>query len=377
LDSAGNPVQIKGGARYVYRSTKRNFGGMVIQQAENEITPAQTFLVGRYSENVGKQNRVGMLFTGRLDDNENAYTGAIDGFFRLNQRLSLSYMGVANGNSGSTSSLGGYARLYHLSNHLIAYWTQSFIPENFSLPMGFVSRTNVIATTPGFYFRHHYKWLPKFIRFSEPGLYVEVYHQASTRKLQESSININPVWLAFQNGGGFGYFTFLYEQNIADNFNPLEIPIQAGHYRYTRHKLYYFTDRSKKISWTLNYDFGKYYNGELSYYEGNLRIAPIPNVSFSFNYGQNVFEKVGESDERKSVRLYSVESRLALNPRMQLISFFQKNSSGNRENWNIRFAWEFKPLSFVYLIFNNKTFYTTEKESDQHVIAKVSYLKQF
>jgi hypothetical protein len=90
-----------------------------------------------------------------------------------------------------------------------------------------------------------------------------------------------------------------------------------------------------------------------------------------------VFEKVGESDERKSVRLYSVESRLALNPRMQLISFFQKNSSGNRENWNIRFAWEFKPLSFVYLIFNNKTFYTTEKESDQHVIAKVSYLKQF
>jgi hypothetical protein len=381
LDDSGNPIPIDAGARYVYRSSKRNYGVMAIRQGENASTEHQNFFIGRYSENIGKQNRVGGLLTSRLGDgnSNHDYTGAVDGFFRLNQNLSFSFMGIANGNnySSSANSVGGYARLYHLSNNLIAYWTQSYVPDNFNPVTGFASRTDVIATTPGFYLRRHHGWLPAFIRFSEPGLYVEVYHKASTRQLQESSFNFNPIWFAFQNGGAFGYFANVYRQHLDKTFNPLEITIGPGTYDYVRHKLYFSTDPSRKLSAIFNYDFGNYYNGTLNYYEGNVRIAPTPHVSVTFTYGNNVFESVGENNVTKSVSLYSVESRLAINPRLQLISFYQKNSVGNRDTWNMRFAWEFKPLSFVYLVFNNRAYDTTERQSEQHFIAKVSYLKQF
>jgi hypothetical protein len=380
LDDAGNPIPIRAGGRYVHRSSKRNFGAMAIRLESGNDMHGENFFIGRYSENIGRQNRLGALVTSRLGGSaSDAVTGALDGFFRLNQKLSFTFMGIANENpqEENATSFAGYARVYHLSNNLIAYWTQSYVPDNFNPVAGFVSRRNVIATTPGFYFRHQYRWLPKFIRFSEPGLYVEVYHKASTRDLQEASININPVWLAFQSGGGFGYFTFLYRQNIDEVFTPLDITIAPGDYRYVRHKLYYFSDKSKKVSWTLNYDFGDYYDRDLSYYEGTLRIAPRPHTSFTLSYGTNTFTNVGENTERKSISLYSIESRLALNPRVQLISFYQRNTSGNRGTWNVRFAWEFKPLSFVYLIFNNRAFETTERQSEQHLIAKLSYLKQF
>jgi hypothetical protein len=381
LDDSGNPIPIDAGARYVYRSSRRNYGAMAIRQHENANTLAQNFFIARYSENIGKQNRVGGLITSRLSagNDQHDYTGAVDGFFRINQNLSFTFMGIANGNNyqSSDNSFGGYARLYHLSNNLIAYWTQSYVPKNFNPVTGFASRTDVIATTPGFYIRKRHDWLPKFIRFSEPGLYVEIYHKASTRKLQESSFNVNPVWLAFQNGGAFGYFANFYRQHLDLSFNPLGVTIAPGNYDYVRHKLYFSTDPSRKLSATFMHDFGDYYNGKLNYYEGNVRIAPMPHVSFKFTYGNNIFQNVGEEDQTTYVSLYSIESRLAVNPRLQLISFYQKNSADDRDTWNIRFAWEFKPLSFVYLVFNNRAYDAMERQTEQHVIAKVSYLKQF
>ena len=62
LDDAGNPIPLDAGGRYVYRSKKRNFGTLIMRQRQNDITPVRTFL-GRYSENIGKQSRIGGLVT--------------------------------------------------------------------------------------------------------------------------------------------------------------------------------------------------------------------------------------------------------------------------------------------------------------------------
>jgi len=59
LDAEGNPVPIVLGARIVNRSTKSNTGFMYVRQKGNDINSATDFLVGRYSQNIGKQNRIG------------------------------------------------------------------------------------------------------------------------------------------------------------------------------------------------------------------------------------------------------------------------------------------------------------------------------
>jgi len=88
---------------------------------------------------------------------------------------------------------------------------------------------------------------------------------------------------------------------------------------------------------------------------------------------------VGETLTTSNVDLYSIEGRFALNPRLQLIGFFQKNSENNSQNYNIRFSWEYQPLSYIYLVFNKQAFNPnlTISKSENHTIAKISYLKQF
>jgi len=88
---------------------------------------------------------------------------------------------------------------------------------------------------------------------------------------------------------------------------------------------------------------------------------------------------VGDLKVNTTIDLYGIEGRFAINPRIQLIGIYQKNSENNSQNYNIRFSWEYKPLSYVYFVFNHRGFDDLQSKTkmEDHVIAKVSYLKQF
>lgn len=132
------------------------------------------------------------------------------------------------------------------------------------------------------------------------------------------------------------------------------------------------------ISYFVLTSWGGYYNGRLWSIDSNIRLAPTPHFQLNFSYQNNRFRGVGINQEDANVHLWSIESRMAVNPRLQLISFYQFNASANRDVWNIRLSWEFRPLSFVYLVFNQRSFNTiNERQQSQHLIGKVMYLKQF
>jgi hypothetical protein len=86
---------------------------------------------------------------------------------------------------------------------------------------------------------------------------------------------------------------------------------------------------------------------------------------------------VGSENRTKTIHLVSVETRLALNPVVQLTSLYQRNSVSKEAAYNIRFSWEYQPLSYVFLVFNKRAFTTTIRESHANAIVKLSYLKQF
>ena len=66
-------------------------------------------------------------------------------------------------------------------------------------------------------------------------------------------------------------------------------------------------------------------------------------------------------------------------PRLQLIGFYQKNTTDNLNSVNMRLAWEYQPLSYVYLVFNTLNYQGTDstQQKQQSFLAKLSYLKQF
>jgi hypothetical protein len=381
LDNSGNPIPIDAGGRFVYRSSKRNFGAIVMRQRASDNIPGTNFFVGRYSQNLGKLNRIGALVTVKDNKDGSNVVSAVDGFFRLGESHQLNTMLIhsATSNTGKPG-FSGFAQYYYTSNQWKFWWTQSFVTKDFNPELGFVSRNDVIATTPGVFWYYRGKALPfpKLIRASEPGAWVEMYHQASTGKLIERQIGLNPVWFNFQKGGFVGYIIYHNFQRLTETFSPLGIDILPGGYSYLNHQVYYNTDQSRIISTGFDYLWGNYFNGKLSSGNFRLQIAPVPHFSITAQYNRNHFKNVGNPATSKTVSLYSISGRLALNPRLQLIGFYQKNSENNQGNYNIRFSWEYEPLSYFYVVFNHRGFdgIMQKRQTEDHSIIKISYLKQ-
>jgi hypothetical protein len=157
----------------------------------------------------------------------------------------------------------------------------------------------------------------------------------------------------------------------------LGVLIQPGDYAYHRLKSMFKSDQSKKVAYSFTYETGGYYDGRLESLSLSGRISPIPHLYFLMHYTRNRLWGVGNPEQDQVTHLLAPQVRLALNPRVQLIGHYQKNTVDNRGVWNVRFSWEFQPLSFLYLVYNNNTYQSTDRFAHQQVIGKVTYLKQF
>jgi Domain of unknown function (DUF5916)/Carbohydrate family 9 binding domain-like len=382
LDEVGNPIPIDAGARFVYRSTKSNYGGMYIRQRASGALPATNFLIGRFSQNMGQRSRIGGLLTVKENQLNTNILGTIDGFARFNEAQSLNYMATASHDSKTnTTGIAAAAQYYYATNQWKIWWTQSIVSKNYNPEVGFVSRNDVIGTTPGIFWFNRGKWIPfkKIIRAYEPSLLLEFYHQASTGRLIERSYGISPFWVMLQSGGFLGHIHTPTFQYLTAPFSPLGVKIKAGAYRYTRNAVYWSSDGSKKLSFAWTGEYGKYFDGRLNTTDFKLQLAPIPHISINGRFNRNHFIGVGEAKTTKTVDLWAIESRFALNPRLQFIGFYQRNTDAKADNYNARLSWEYQPLSFIYVVFNKREFQSLTpnvRSQEDHVIAKISYLRQ-
>lgn len=146
-----------------------------------------------------------------------------------------------------------------------------------------------------------------------------------------------------------------------------------------RHQIYASTDPSRMLNLQTIYNWGTYFGGKLNSGDWTLQFAPIPHFSLSGRFNRNRFTGVGQDKTNSTVDLYAIEGRFALNPRLQLIGFCQRNSENQSQNYNIRLSWEYQPLSYIYVVLNHRGFQNLQlkTQTEDHVIAKVSYLKQF
>jgi hypothetical protein len=382
LDSSGNPIPIIAGGRLVHRSDKLNYGVIVMRQGNTGGYPFTNFFVGRLSENFGQLNRVGLMTTIKNDALGSGVENTLDGFFRMGEGHSLNTI-LTHSYSTFTAKSGfaGAAQYYYSTNQCKIWWTESVVTKDFNPEMGFVSRTDVIATTPGIFYYYRGKHLPlkKYLLAWEPSISPEIYHQASTGKLIETTVTTYPIWLNFKSGAYFGYGFIPTYQNLTDPFVPLGVPIAVGEYHYLQHQIWCSTNPSKILNLQFIYTWGGYYNGKLNSGDWKLQFAPIPNISLTGEFNRNKFFGVGEQETYTTVDLFVLQGRFALNPRVQLTVFYQKNTENSSQNYNIRFSWEYQPLSYIYLIFNHQGFDPMGSKAvfEDHAIAKINFLKQF
>ncbi|UXX78808.1 carbohydrate binding family 9 domain-containing protein [Reichenbachiella carrageenanivorans] len=381
------PARIDGGARYTMRNDDRSTAGLYMHQAQTANSPAASFAVGRYIQNYGKENNVGIMFTHRLDEaskelgvtQSNNTTLTVDGLIRPKSELTFSYLlSGSRDNSNDTLGLAGKLFAGYNTNKFYLGWLTNFVTEDYNPDMGFVFQKNVIWHNPGGYFIWRPKSIPWIRRF-DPGAFFNYYQDASDpTNFQQASIYLFPIYVYFTDGSFFEYAIYPTWQNINFDFAPLGISIAQDEYYYTRHQINYNSDQSRKLSVSGKLGWGGFYNGKRLTANGGLRYAPIPHVAFTADYEYNNLDNLGVLLEDLDTHLVTFGARFALNPRLQLSAFYQYNSFDEQGRWNVRGSWEYRPLSFIYLVFNDTQINGLEHPLEQQqLIGKVTFLKQF
>ncbi|MEM8968527.1 MAG: DUF5916 domain-containing protein [Bacteroidota bacterium] len=386
-DFNAEPARIDAGARYTMRNEKRAIAGLYIHQAETENSPAASFGVARYLHNYGSENNVGVMLTHRLDEasselglaQRNNTTLTVDGFMRPKDELTISYM-VSGSRDNSNDTLGVAGNFFagYSTNRWYLGWLTNFVSQNYNPDMGFVFQKNVIWHNPGGYFIWRPKNLPWIRRF-DPGLFVNYYQDANNPgNFQQGSLYLFPIYIFFANNSFLEYAIYPTWQNINFDFAPLGIRIAQDNYYYTRQAVRFRTDQSAKLSVSGTIEWGGFYNGQRTSVEAGLRFVPIPHVALTADYEFNDLRNLGEQMENLRTHLTTLGTRFALNPRVQLSAFYQYNTFDEQGRWNIRGSWEYQPLSFIYLVFNDTRIDGLENPlEEQQFISKITFLKQF
>lgn len=381
------PAPIDVGARFTQRTEKQAIAGLYVRQRETDNSPTSNFGVARYLRNYGRENNVGLMVTHRLDESSseldlasnNNTTFTLDGQIRPSSQVDIQYI-LTTSIDEQTGETGYAGRIFagNTSNKAYFGWVTEYTDANYNPAMGFVRQTNVISHNPGGY----YIWRPKKIDWIwrwDPGAFITYNHDATNpSNFQQASIWIFPVWLYFKDRSFLEMSFTPTWQNINFPFTPLGLEIARDNYYYTRYTIRYNTDRSKKWSASGRYDFGKFYNGDRNTAVLSGRFAPIPHIALTVDYEHNDLNGVGTENRDLNTDLITVGSRFAVNPRLQLSAFYQYNSFDDQGRWNVRASWEYQPLSFVYVVFNDSRIEDEfEPFQEQQFISKITLVKQF
>lgn len=386
LSNQGTPIPIDAGARFVNQNSNYTLGAMAIRQRETGSTPGSNFGVFRYSKNLSGQSRIGGLTTFRNDQSlgttaaRNNSTFTIDGFHRFNQSLSMQAMLSSSHDDITKDGLGGQFWIGY-TNNFIYIGLLEYYNRNYNPGMGLeILNDNYIMTSPAMNLDLRPEWLPSFIRSYNPGVYAYIFHDSENFDHLFSYMGIGFIELNFQNGS---QFDITYEPNWQDletSFFPVGIEVAPGSYQYDRFYINLATNPSSRISGGIRTALGNYFDGTLNQVTFSGRLAPIPFIALEASYELSEISDLGVNAIDETTRLLQIGPSFALNPKVLFSGLYQWNDVSDQHLWNARFSWEFRPLSFVYLVLNSSVAdnpVNTGRINQQQYIAKVSYVHQF
>lgn len=387
LSPTGKPLPIHVGARVIHQDSHKSYGALVVTQDGEDTVRSTQFGTMRYLQNIGNKFRLGGMLNYRNDNLDNGnrlsnVVGTSDFFYRPSQPLNIRGMVSLSRDDRAGTGAAYLAGMEFSKNWININWLQVLSSVNYQPASGFTARTNFIYTNPSVEFLIQKDWLPKKVWYLGATVSAEVFHQASTGIFQEADFKVTPARVVFRNLSSLGFTINPVRQRLQTPFTPLPgISFAAGDYHYLRYQIAGETNLSAKYSLQFQASTGGYFDGNLNNVVVTGRVAPLPHVALSVTYTGNWFTATEQSKPNAETHLIAPELRLAINPLIQFSTFYQYNTAVNNGSLNARFSWQYRPLSFVYLVFNSNRAINPTPEgiinSTQSGIFKVSYIKQF
>ena len=385
LDASGQQIPLDGGLRLTSRSPDQQLGLLAMSQQELDTSPASMFGVARYSRNLSGQSRLGGMLTVRRDDAvgggivpaRDNFTYTLDGLWRPNQAFGVQAMISASDDDVEGDGLGAQFWAFYENNWLYAglleYYNRDYEPG-----IGLeILDANYVMHSPSISFDLRSERFHKSIRSFNPGATAYIFTSSEDGDLLFGYAPIRPLRLYFQNGAEVSFIVEPNWQRLQSAFFPAGIEVAPGKYDYTRYRANWVTDQSAALSAELSFETGDYFDGRLDTASASVRYAPMPELEFSADFDINNIRGLGIAEVDDQAEVLGVSVRVAPSPRLQFSVVYQENSFGDRESWNAKLSWEYRPLSYIYLVYNRNASSGQPLGNDpraEQFILKLTYL---
>lgn len=378
------PIPMLGGARLTGRAGPYYLAFLDMQTRSEGAVPANNFAVGRIRRDFLSNSDLGGMFINRQSKRPNDYNRLIGGDvnIRFSQDLKI---GAVLAKTETPGLLGddGFRKVEVLGQTDLVRFIGSYldIQKNFKPEVGFVRR-------PGRKILHNEFGLrPQFSRDTRLGsfirnifaLVISDYAMLSAgdteTKLLRSQFRID-----FQNGSNFQTEYIQNFERLSGSFGirkPSDgrpgISIPKGDYRYNEFLVSYSSNQSRLLSGTVQYRKGDFYSGNKRTVILGAKFQPGYHFSSNVNFERN---DIKLQEGSFSTDLANWEINYAFNPKMFLSALIQYSSAENQISSNIRFRLIHRPLSDLFVVYNEVR-NTQSQQSDHQISLKYTHLFNF
>ncbi|MBI4457013.1 MAG: carbohydrate binding family 9 domain-containing protein [Acidobacteria bacterium] len=378
LSDDGSVIPILAGTRLTGRTGAYEIGLLNIQQREQGLSNATNFTVGRFRRNIFGNSDVGVMLANReVQDSAhfNRVVGA-DANLRFGQNLNVSsYIAKAITPSSAARDLAGRVSV----NYKDQFWdlrsSYTEIQDNFVDEMGFVPRRGIRKYAGYFGMTFRPKSVRRIIRQIFPHIQIDYIlnrdENLDTRYLDTRYIDYHfPI--TFQNGSFIELGVNPTLERLVKRFRiQRDVFVPSGVYKFDEYFVMGRSDNSRRIFGNIRWAVGRFYTGYKHTYGlgGTFRLNH--KFSTSFSYTQN---NINLPQGHFKTDLLTTRVNYSFSTFMFLNALIQYNSDARQWSSNIRFNIIHRPLSDLFIVYNERRDSISGGLVDRALIGKFTYM---
>ncbi|HVH28786.1 MAG TPA: DUF5916 domain-containing protein [Vicinamibacterales bacterium] len=374
LSAAGTPIPIIGGARTSGRIGGFDTGFLAMKTETQSLTPSNNYVVGRMKRNLMRSSWIGAIATSRAStfSDYNLVYGA-DAHFQFYERLEFDTYLLASDTPGLEGSR--QARRFQSAwrdDEFSISGQYNEVQTNFNPEVGFVRRGDNAQ------YQGQVSYQPQFrnndtIRNLNFSTGIDYYRGVSSGQI-ETRAQEATMGIEFDNNSNAGFTVTNTFDRLLEPDRIQGIRLAPGDYEYLGYGANYSSNNSRRISGSASADWGEFWDGTRRSLGGSVSVKPDHHLNVSFNYSRNNLELANGATVTNLVGTRIV---YGFSPRSFFNAFVQYNSSTREVSTNIRFNIMYRPLSDVYIVYNNRQDTSVGQPVERALIVKVTRLWTF
>jgi hypothetical protein len=352
---AGRSIPIQAGGRLTGKAGKFSLGALNVQTGDDAAVnvEAANFTVVRAKRDILRRSSIGAMFTnrstlvGRAGGNEGYGVDATFGFYqnlRIDGYVARTH---TDGKSGGDTS---YRGVFDYNGDKYAVQAERLeVGRNFNPEIGFVRRLDMRRNYAMVRYSPRPAGIPHLRRFS---------FQSSLNYTTNTSNRLDTRQGAFQfqteltnSDVAIVSFTPQFERLVAPFAIASGVRIPAGGYDYHTTQLQYQAGQQRKLSGSVLFETGTFYDGEkTSFGVSSARVQVTPRISLEPSVQ---VDWVDLPEGRFTAQVFRNRATYTMTPRIYVSGIVQYNSASASVGSNLRFRWEYRPGSEVFVVYTD------------------------